>query len=563
MHVANILLATYAFTEVGYALKLPFGFHLPWASAQWNNNQIPLMIPAEYEEPETPSNRIAIIGAGAGGSSAAFWIAKAKERWGLDVEIDVFEAKDYIGGRDTTVQPYDDPSLAPIELGASIFVEVNKNMWRAAHEFGFNLSDSAEGSNTLGIWDGKEFILTVRSSGTLGTWWSTIKVLWRYGINAPRRTQALVKEMIGTFLTLYSTSLGSSPWQDLAHLASSFEWTSIVNSTAAEYLDGQGVNPKFTREMVEAATRVNYGQNADAIHALEAMCSMAANKASQVVGGNWQIFDQFIKRSNASLHLNTTVTSINQKASNKFVVHTISSVTKQVSARSYRSVIIAAPYHSASLSVHLLDDASMPVIPPQPYVHLYVTLVSTPNPSARTRFFGLKDKDTVPNMVLTTWERARFSEEDEKPEFNSLSYHGKIRSRMDGTTNLTLLGVGDAEGRDESGEEWSVKIFSDHPIEDRWLRRAFGKIGWVYRKEWDAYPVLPPTDTFPPIKLAKGLYYVNAFEPFISTMETETISSRNIVELLMQEEFGASICKSVPNASVTEESKDFVYGWDC
>jgi prenylcysteine oxidase/farnesylcysteine lyase len=43
--------------------------------------------------------RVGIIGAGAGGSSAAFWIAKAKERYGLDVAIDIYERDDYIGGR--------------------------------------------------------------------------------------------------------------------------------------------------------------------------------------------------------------------------------------------------------------------------------------------------------------------------------------------------------------------------------------------------------------------------------------------------------------------------------
>jgi len=43
--------------------------------------------------------RIAIIGAGAGGSSAAFWISKAKERYGVDVEVDVYEKETYIGGR--------------------------------------------------------------------------------------------------------------------------------------------------------------------------------------------------------------------------------------------------------------------------------------------------------------------------------------------------------------------------------------------------------------------------------------------------------------------------------
>lgn len=49
-------------------------------------------------------------------------------------------------------------------------------------------------------------------------------------------------------------------------------------------------------------------------------------------------------------------------------------------------------------------------------------------------------------------------------------------------------------------------------------------------------------------------------------METETISGRNIAELLMQEEFNASICKP-SNETETDEPQpppeDFVYGWDC
>ena len=49
---------------------------------------------------ETPgvTSRVAIIGAGAGGSSAAFWIGKAKERFGIDVEVDVYDKEAYIGG---------------------------------------------------------------------------------------------------------------------------------------------------------------------------------------------------------------------------------------------------------------------------------------------------------------------------------------------------------------------------------------------------------------------------------------------------------------------------------
>lgn len=76
------------------ALKLPF--NIPFFS---NNDQAPLIDITALLPSSTPPNRIAIIGAGAAGSSAAFWIAKAKERFGLDVEVDVYEKNDYIGGR--------------------------------------------------------------------------------------------------------------------------------------------------------------------------------------------------------------------------------------------------------------------------------------------------------------------------------------------------------------------------------------------------------------------------------------------------------------------------------
>jgi prenylcysteine oxidase/farnesylcysteine lyase len=54
-------------------------------------------------------------------------------------------------------------------------------------------------------------------------------------------------------------------------------------------------------------------------------------------------------------------------------------------------------------------------------------------------------------------------------------------------------------------------------------------------------------------------------------METETIASRNVVDLLLNEEFGSGICgpridgsaDSDSNSEKATEDKDFVLGWDC
>lgn len=47
-------------------------------------------------------------------------------------------------------------------------------------------------------------------------------------------------------------------------------------------------------------------------------------------------------------------------------------------------------------------------------------------------------------------------------------------------------------------------------------------------------------------------------------METETISARNVVQLLLSETYNAGICKHTEDESGPQEQKeDFIYGWDC
>ncbi|EEB87774.1 hypothetical protein MPER_14739, partial [Moniliophthora perniciosa FA553] len=102
--------------------------------------QLPLQV---VNQSANGPQKIAIIGAGAGGSSAAFWIAKAKERFGLDVQVDVYDKASYIGG----------------QLGASIFVKANKNLWRATETFNLTLNNFEDEDNHMGIWDGEKLII--------------------------------------------------------------------------------------------------------------------------------------------------------------------------------------------------------------------------------------------------------------------------------------------------------------------------------------------------------------------------------------------------------------------
>lgn len=155
--------------SASFALQLPF--KVPFFQST---------VPPEDDEPVRGTPKIAIIGAGAAGSSAAFWISKAQERFGVDVEVDVYEKTSRVGGSgwplfiifipavcdptfigSLTVYPHGNDTFEPVELGASIFVKANKNLWRAAQEFNLTLRDLSKEDNDLGIWDGEQLLLNV------------------------------------------------------------------------------------------------------------------------------------------------------------------------------------------------------------------------------------------------------------------------------------------------------------------------------------------------------------------------------------------------------------------
>lgn len=60
-----------------------------------------------------------------------------------------------------------------MELGASIFVEVNTILKNATDQFGLKPKGSeSEHVETLGIWNGKEFVYTQKGD----SWWNLAKL---------------------------------------------------------------------------------------------------------------------------------------------------------------------------------------------------------------------------------------------------------------------------------------------------------------------------------------------------------------------------------------------------
>lgn len=265
------------------------------------------------------------------GSSAAFFLSHfgELEKLGLATDVTIYESLHYVGGRSTVVWPWnDDPHAtpegeddfeAPVELGASIFVDVrppslasnelanpptfqaNKNLAKAVRFFNLStVAHAGEEGGGISIWDGTTFVY--KESNGWG-WWDLGKMFWRYG-RSPLYVRSLVKTTVDSFLALYSPSFVSGgPFSSLASFALATNLTLPASLSAASYFGSNSISPLFTNELIAAATAVNYGSSVEEIHGLGALVSLAANGATAVVGGNRRIFEQFVGASGATLRM--------------------------------------------------------------------------------------------------------------------------------------------------------------------------------------------------------------------------------------------------------------------
>ncbi|CAN9305555.1 unnamed protein product [Alternaria alternata] len=484
---------------------------------------LPCALALRASEPPHHARQVAIIGAGAGGSSAAYHLAQYAAEAGIPTNITVFERNDYIGGRTTTVNPWNDPTIS-VELGGSIFVQSNRIMVKAMEEFnlsaaGHDLAAQMDMPD-LGIWNGREFVIVTKAGDT---WWDKAKLLWRYGA-APLWTNRLMKSAVGRFFQMYDEPV--FPWKSLGDAVERVGLLEATGVTGEQYLKANGIGEAFSKEIIQASTRVNYASNLPYIHGLETMVCMATNGAMQIEGGNWQIFAHMLKASRANVHLNTSIARISKQQDGSYEVTTAADQTSV-----FDEVVLAAPLQYSDLGIH---PAPHHVPDEIPYTKLYTTLFASPF-RLDQKAFNLDAKTPVPQYVLTTLPPAEIPVDGAgSPSFYSIS-------------------VSDAGLNPESSPirfEYIYKIFSPFRVNATFLSHILGQdvfpeeaehgnvngtVSWIHHKLWYSYPREYPRVTFEEIKLDDGLWYTSGIESFISTMETSALSGKNVARLIKDE----------------------------
>ena len=201
-----------------------------------------------------------------------------------------------------------------------------------------------------------------------------------------------------------------------------------------------------------------------------------------------------------------------------------------VSSSLFDAVVIATPLeHAHNLT---LPPAATALIQPRDFRHWYVTVVRSTGGGLDPRFFNASSIDSLPfdNILV---------EAGADVPFNVVQLEATLPD------NSTL---------------W--KLFSNGPLDDAFLQTLFRGLSSdpadTVRQHWPfTFPALKPVspvspsgtaaaggaaggaaavgssgDTYQPIVLAPGLYYVNAIESVASAMEGSILAARNIALLL-------------------------------
>ncbi|XP_063788156.1 prenylcysteine oxidase 1 isoform X1 [Pseudophryne corroboree] len=464
---------------------------------------------AAASELRHPPSKIAVVGAGIGGTSAAYFL---RQKFGKDVQVDIFEKGD-VGGRLSTLEM--EGNL--YEAGGSVIHPLNLHMKTFVKDLGLNTRTPS--SSLIGIYNGDEFVFQESE------WYliNVIKMLWSYGLNF-LRMYMWVEGVLDKFMRIYryqTFDYSFSTTESLLHAAGGSDFTTKLNMTIDEAMQKSGFSQRFINEIVVPAMRVNYGQGVT-VNGFVGAVSLAGTDSGlwSVEGGNKLVCTGLIYASKAQL-IQGTVTSVQEKVRPTKSGGTVRlyEVIYETSTGSgqgmYDIIFLATPLNKGIANINFLGFSPPIETFSKPYQQTVATFV---HGRINASFFGCsKPCQFDLSEILTT--------DNPKTFISSVSSVSPVKPvpkpDVAKTSDLKVY-----------------KVFSPDSLMDYQLRLLFESYHAVSERKWLAYPKYSPPEKLPPIILHPGIYYLNSIEWAASAMEMSAISAKNAVLLAHHRWYG-------------------------
>ncbi|CAF0905060.1 unnamed protein product [Rotaria sordida] len=463
----------------------------------------------QCDQDEPAKTHIAIVGAGLGGISTAYWL---KYYLNDSVAITIYES-DQVGGRLKNV----DIDGNEYEAGGSIIHEKNLYMKRFTDELGLK---------RLNVPSSMPYIMTNDGSQTL---FSTLSryipnvflILWRYGVDALRLNFWLDKKL-SNFARIYDYQDNGRTFNTVEEFLQMLDqdFYTATRFSFRKYLFEKGFHKKFINEIAQIATLVNYDQSVDTINAFPGLVSLMASGSTlwHVEGGNYlvpkKILEYLLKQSDVQFVKGyvKSVTEVHRididdqggnvrlsyKPLNSDLVHAVD----------YDYIIIAFPLHRDNMNDFVLQTTDS-------FNQYDYRMQST-----YADFLYGKLNCQQYNLTKSECERLKAIFYTNP----SLPYRSVAQQQT----------VNENEKQYKKNDKPVYKIFSPNKLSLSDYKQIFDNDNFQLIQDipWLAYPKYEHPQKMPPIQINKNIFYLNAMEWSSSCMEIEVISARNIAMLL-------------------------------
>ena len=418
---------------------------------------------------------LAVIGAGIGGCSAAYFARKYLPY----SKVTVYEMENRIGGRAFTFNG----EKMKTELGAAFFNPTNKTVCDLVDEMRLEVKKLEE-SMDIAVWNGTEIIF--KSSQPM--FYTLLKLFTKYKLSVPKLILRL-REANGKIKKLYKKEKPTEFWE----LFESIGLDNWYKMPFDQILVEMGIDRKFIDELITPITRIIYSQNAalGGFAGLSSLLGVYGESIYSLKDGNDVLPGKLLEASDSKVELETKVKSIEKTSKDSFRVL----VGKNTSV--FDGVIVAAPLEVADITVEGVEKQWQA----REYQKIYIRLMKG---AVNLRYFNLDASTKLPSIILTSKE----------------------------ADPITRFSVNKSTKDDES---W-VTVTSTEPIGNDLVDDLFKNGRTVLDHIWSAaYPVFKPIQKIPSTCLDKGLLYINAIESAASSLESSTFAALNSIKTIKEQ----------------------------
>jgi phytoene dehydrogenase-like protein len=419
---------------------------------------------------------LAIIGAGIGGCSAAYFAHKHLP----DSKVTVYEGEDRVGGRILTFNAKEMKN----EIGATFFNPINKIVGDIVKEMNLNITKLEEPTD-IAVYDGTEIVFKSSQS----KFYTMLQLLTKYKLSVPRLLLRLVNAK-GKIKKWYEEERPVEFWELFEQLGLDKWYKMPLDQILVE----MGVDRNLIDEIITPITRIIYSQNAElgGFAGLSSLLGVYEESMYSLEDGNDALPRKLLEKSNSKVKLRCKVKSIEKTSKGSF------RVSSEDNSSVFDAVIIATPLEVADITFEGIADQKRQA---REYQRIYIKVMhGTVDP----KYFNLDASTKLPSIILTSKE-------------------------ADPITRFSIK----ESTRDES---W-VTVTSTEQIGNDLLDELFQADGkTVLDHTWKAaYPIFKPTQKIPSTCLDKGLVYLNVIESAASSLESSAFAALNSIRTVKEQ----------------------------